>query len=378
MTRNVQADPRRIDDLTDEYETWLRKQTTVVKHDLLEKHRAMCESPFPFLRATYYAWAVMWPMTLPELLRAPRIAAIGDLHMENFGTWRDAEGRLAWGVNDFDEAARLPYTNDLVRLATSAALAYETARLRAPGSDLAEAFLSGYRASLKDGGRPIVFADQHKRIGKCVLRDLIRPQSFWKEKMPGADVKKRTLPPGCRNALEHALPQGTTIVDFRPRVAGVGSLGRPRFVAIGHWNGGLVAREAKAVVPSAALWASGHGARPLSGGVFERLLGASIRSRDPFLHRSDGWVVRRLAPDTDKIEIASLGRKLELKLATLMGNEVANVHLATPGAADAILADLANRRADWLVEAARVMTALVVDSHKAWKRGNHGARCQQK
>ena len=48
------------------------------------------------------------------------VLAIGDLHLENFGTWRDAEGRLVWGINDFDEAWALPYTNDLIRLATSA------------------------------------------------------------------------------------------------------------------------------------------------------------------------------------------------------------------------------------------------------------------
>src|SRR5260370_32652719 len=47
------------------------------------------------------------------------VLAVGDLHVENFGTWRDAEGRLTWGVNDFDEAYPLPYTIDLARLATS-------------------------------------------------------------------------------------------------------------------------------------------------------------------------------------------------------------------------------------------------------------------
>ncbi len=49
--------------------------------------------------------------------------AVGDIHVENFGTWRDAEGRLVWGVNDFDDAARMPYAIDIVRLATSAVLA---------------------------------------------------------------------------------------------------------------------------------------------------------------------------------------------------------------------------------------------------------------
>src|SRR5262249_20118319 len=51
------------------------------------------------------------------------------LHVENYGSSRDAEGRLVWGINDFDEAGPPPYTNDLVRLATSAWLAIEIGSL---------------------------------------------------------------------------------------------------------------------------------------------------------------------------------------------------------------------------------------------------------
>ncbi len=46
-----------------------------------------------------------------EVARAPQIVAVGDLHVGSFGTWRDGEGRLCWGVDDFDEAYPLPYTN---------------------------------------------------------------------------------------------------------------------------------------------------------------------------------------------------------------------------------------------------------------------------
>ena len=54
-----------------------------------------------------------------------RSLGVGDLHVENFGTWRDAESRLVWGINDFDEACCLPYTQDLVRLAASARFAVQ-------------------------------------------------------------------------------------------------------------------------------------------------------------------------------------------------------------------------------------------------------------
>jgi hypothetical protein len=26
----------------------------------------------------------------------PRVLGVGDIHLENFGTWRDAEGRMVW------------------------------------------------------------------------------------------------------------------------------------------------------------------------------------------------------------------------------------------------------------------------------------------
>ena len=63
--------------------------------------------------------------TPPNLDHAPQVLGVGDLHVENFGTWRDAESRLVWGINDFDEACCLPYTHDLVRLAASARFAIE-------------------------------------------------------------------------------------------------------------------------------------------------------------------------------------------------------------------------------------------------------------
>ena len=86
----------------------------------------MAADPFQFLRATYWRWAETILQVCPELKSAPSVLAVGDIHIENFGSWRDNEGRLVWGVNDFDEAARMPYVLDLVRLATSAVLAKGT------------------------------------------------------------------------------------------------------------------------------------------------------------------------------------------------------------------------------------------------------------
>ena len=107
----------------EKYERWLRKQCRVVEADLEKKHERMRESAFVFLRATFFRWAKRVEGICADLAKTPPVLSVGDLHLENFGTWRDAEGRLVWGVNDFDEAAVIPYAFDLVRLATSARLA---------------------------------------------------------------------------------------------------------------------------------------------------------------------------------------------------------------------------------------------------------------
>jgi len=118
-----------IQKATASYEKWLGEQIPLLPEDLERKHEAMRSSPFLFLRATYYRWTQQWPHVKKSLRNAKQVLAVGDLHVENFGTWRDAEGRLVWGINDFDEACRLPYTYDLIRLAASARLATSAGNL---------------------------------------------------------------------------------------------------------------------------------------------------------------------------------------------------------------------------------------------------------
>ena len=54
--------------------------------------------------------------------QAGRIWVHGDLHVENFGTYLNSDGRLVFDVNDFDEAYLGRFTWDLQRFAASLAL----------------------------------------------------------------------------------------------------------------------------------------------------------------------------------------------------------------------------------------------------------------
>jgi len=84
-----------------------------------------------------------------------------------------------WGVNDFDEAWTLPYTNDLVRLATSALIAREYHDLRIDGKEAVSAILDGYREALEEEGHAFVLAEHHTALREMAVYRLHDPETFW-------------------------------------------------------------------------------------------------------------------------------------------------------------------------------------------------------
>jgi hypothetical protein len=355
----------KITKATQSYEAWLGKRITLLPADLNRKHAAMAQDVFPFLRATFYRWMQLWPEVCDAENRAPKVLAVGDLHVENFGTWRDVEGRLVWGINDFDEAYNLPYTIDLVRLAASAHVAIREAKLQIGPKDACVAILGGYEKGLRLGGTPIVLAEQHPWLHLMMTGVLRDPQLFWK-KMDGlASWRGRTAKSALR-AIERLLPCKGLEYRIVHRIAGLGSLGRERFVAIAMFEGAKIAREAKALAPSACVWAAGaKGSERL---LYQEILNRSVRAIDPFVHLKGRWIVRRLAPDCSRVELTSMPKERdESKLLHAMGFETANVHWGTPGAIKAVLQDLRRRPADWLHVAAANMVKATTQDWREWR-----------
>ncbi len=348
---------------TAQFESWLFGLIELVKKDLDLKHRNMRESAFLFLRGTFYRWAQLWPQVSADLASAPKALAVGDLHVENFGTWRDAEGRLAWGINDFDEVWWLSYPNDLVRLASSANLAIRESRLALGREEAAEAILEGYTKALEADGRPFVLAEGHPALREMAIYRLKDPLPFWEklDALPKADK----VPAGAVKALRRLLPDPHLPLRISHRVAGEGSLGRQRFVAVTEYQGGRIAREAKAAAPSACFWAQGE--KGSSEVLYQKILDRAIRCADPYVKLKGRWILRRLAPDCARIELSALpAQRDEIRLLRAMGWETANVHLGTLKAG-AIRRDLAQRPAKWLFRAAARMTEAIGEDWEAWR-----------
>ncbi|MEW1696163.1 DUF2252 domain-containing protein [Streptomyces sp. NPDC093249] len=114
------------------------------------KFRKMAGSAFAFYRGTaclFYADLADEAEGGPYLdERTGRVWIHGDLHAENFGTYMDANGRLVFNVNDFDEAYVGPFTWDLKRLAASLALiGYAKALSDEQITHLVRIFAASYR-----------------------------------------------------------------------------------------------------------------------------------------------------------------------------------------------------------------------------------------
>jgi hypothetical protein len=354
-----------IHQATQSYENWMRSCTPVVETHLRLKHKQMRKSPFLFFRGTFYRWAQLWPEVCANLRDAPKVLAVGDLHVGSFGTWRDTEGRLSWGVDDFDESYPLPYTNDLVRLAASVKIVIDSENLTIGFKEGCSAILEGYQKALKVGGYPFVLAEHEKNLERLGVEAFEAPDGFW-EKLDHLPVVNHGLPRDAKRVLRKTLPNENLDYKVVRRQAGMGSLGQQRFVAIASWEGGHIAREAKAILPSACVWLDGHiGSRQ---SCYEKAIQSAVRSHDPFQKIMGTWLIRRLSPESNPIEIADLPEERdEETLLYAMGSEAANVHLGSKRQVANILRDLRRRKSNWLRSAARDMAKAMEGDWKKYR-----------
>lgn len=243
------------------------------------KLRRMAGDPFAFFRGADHLYADAWPALKPPDA-GPAFPICGDLHVENFGAFRDDRGELYYDINDFDEAVVAPCGLDLVRCATSALLAAELWRLTPlQACGLVLAFLDRYRATVADtdgaaavDGRaprlargPVgeilgksALADQAGLLDRATerLKDGTRRITRDEDRHPAV---KSARAGKVRAAVEaYGAGRGRAAffetLDVTARVAGVGSLGVPRYLVLVAGGGSAETNrlfDLKACLPSA-------------------------------------------------------------------------------------------------------------------------------
>jgi hypothetical protein len=274
---------------------------------------------FRFLRGTYYLWLARVVEQVPDALGTARVPLVGDLHVENFGTWRDGGQVRRWGVDDLDELGTGPWLLDLLRLAVSVTLAPHIALDDAAACDT---LLREY-ASARPGADVALTAPTAKHL-RAMVPPFASPRKYYDALAGGHPVAD--LPAEVVAAAERIAEPGWK-PTWHAREAGTGSLGHRRCDGVGlAADGSRHAREAKQLGPGTNVWAAPLDARlpHPDDGLYARVL-AALKGPAAAVRLQD-WQVRDLAPDVVRIELSGLRPKDATLLLASMARATADVH----------------------------------------------------
>lgn len=340
---------------------------------LAMKYHNMRSSAFVYLRATCH----LFPGQLPELktlAKAPAVWSCGDLHLENFGSYK-GDNRLSYfDINDFDESALIPASWDIVRVLTSVRLAcaeleFSADRVR----ELVDGLLDSYFQQLQRGSARWLERD----TATGPVQELLETVSERKRvdfldsrsKLISKNGKKRKLLIDGKKALAASKEQHEQVNEFMEkfaktqkdpafyevldvarRIAGNGSLGVDRFVVLVRGKGNPdnnYLLDLKQAVPSALAPALTL-KQPKWASEGERVVALTQRSQAvpvAFLHsvqmNGKNYVLRDLQPSADRVSFAEKGKD-ERYLNDLMhaiGQCTAWSHLRGSGRQGSAIAD---------------------------------------
>ncbi len=334
------------------------------------KYQRMRADPFVFLRGTCHLFCERLPVS-GIFKSAPPVWSCGDLHLENFGSYK-GDNRLAYfDLNDFDEGILAPASWDLVRMLTSLKVGAPTLGLR-PGEAqaLCEAFLAAYAAAMAQG--KALWVEQptaHGLIRRLLdsLRDRQRPdflnartQLKGKKRTLNVDGK-RALPASAAQrekvtafmadfARQQAHPAFYEVLDVARRVAGTGSLGVDRFAILVHGKGspdGNYLLDLKQALPSSLAprlklkqpkWPTlAH--RVVA--VQQRMQAVPMAFLQPVTMGGEAYVLRGLQPAEDRVSLDAAKQALHdiTEVIASMGEIVAWAQLRSSGRQGSATAD---------------------------------------
>jgi uncharacterized protein (DUF2252 family) len=215
------------------------------------KYDLTAENPFRFFRGTchlfYEDLAAAKPLPL-----SPLAWICGDLHLENFGSFRGENGLVYFDLNDFDEAVLAPAAYEVVRLVTSIFVAFDTLKIEPEKAlKMAQLFVRSYCNTLK-GAKAIsidpriakgILAGFLKSASKLSEKDVLRKRTVSKRKkimLSLEDERHFKISKKLRKALHAHIDEWITTSSDGPynyhvigsvfRLAGTGSVGVKRYL----------------------------------------------------------------------------------------------------------------------------------------------------
>jgi uncharacterized protein (DUF2252 family) len=333
------------------------------------KYREMREDKFRFFRATTNLFFEDISKN-KFLFKSPNVWLGGDLHIENFGSYKGDNGLAYFGINDFDECILGPCLLDIIRMCSCIYVAAEKWKItRQQTLYLVELFIDTYfkrlqkgyiRTIERDTARGIMktFLDQVSHRKRADFIDLITVRKKGKLKFRDNNIRIAQLPKKEKElvkttihtwAKHHTHPDFYNVIDVVHRIAGCSSLGMKRYVALveGNDEAGNYLLDIKETNKS-CLREFVKVKQPAWKSEAERLIEVQQRvlSDPPALLSSididkTNFVLKELQPVADRIDYNMFKGKLK-KLKTIIEN-IASIsawgNLRSGGRQDSAIAD---------------------------------------
>ena len=217
------------------------------------KYQTMAENPFRFLRGTCHLFYedLHKSDALPQY---PLIWVSGDLHLENFGTYKGDNRLVYFDLNDFDEGMLAPATWEVARMVTSIFSGFESVGIKKKEArQVAGIFLAKYSEILAKGRARYLETETAdgivrifmQKISERKQKELIRQRTVEGKsgKLQLRIDRVRLFPietPALKKELMAHLTQWLSqsnllknrfkVLDTAFRIAGTGSLGVRRYV----------------------------------------------------------------------------------------------------------------------------------------------------
>jgi uncharacterized protein (DUF2252 family) len=334
------------------------------------KYKNIRNDPFTFLRGTCHLFYERLPQS--GVMRSAPLAWIcGDLHLENFGSYK-GDNRLAYfDLNDFDEAALAPLSWELVRLLTSVLIAADAAPNGAADSRiLCRSFIDAYGAALTLGKPRWVERDTAQGMVGDLLNSLRGRQradylnartvrkgklrvlnTDGKKALPASDKQRAKVTAFMKRfAAEQPNPDFYKVLDVARRIAGTGSLGVDRYTILVQGKGspdGNYLIDLKQALPSSLApylkvaqpkWKN-QAQRVVS--LQRRCQAVSMAFLQPVMLGKTAYVLRGLQPSEDRVALKQPRHTLAeiQQVMTVMGNIVAWAQLRSAGRQGSAIAD---------------------------------------
>jgi uncharacterized protein (DUF2252 family) len=298
------------------------------------KYTMMAESSFRFFRGTCHLfYEDLKPASLPA---SPLVWVCGDLHVENFGSYKGDNRIVYFDLNDFDEAVLAPAAWELVRMITGILIALDALKIKqSEALQMANLFLNKYAAMLANGKQRYIEPPIAKGIVKAFLKQvedrkqkelmfrhtvktakgirfLLDNQRFFKISKPEKKALIKELEKWLKYNRKGYL-KNCDVLDVCFRVSGTGSIGLKQYVFLlenkNIPNKYLLIDMKQAIASSLQPYLKNvqpawdtDADRVIS--IQERMQNVSPALLSTIIFKEDSYVLKELQPMEDKIDFA--------------------------------------------------------------------------